>query len=228
MNTQTFVIRGESILIGFLRGLFSENLQFYENLPNEFLYKDNVEGLKILMSEDDEYIYPVPAIIVQEGGFTEHIQSMGNHLRTAHLLYDTHYHQPSFMHYYTLHCVAFKKGAAKLLQSIVGKAIIVFRKALYACGIDNISALQGGPPSRLEPPDKNAPSQPYDCTIQFQMKMAQNWVLSRNPGIDGVDYEERIRINVISALSELEFDDDGNVTSPPEEWLSNIILVDNN
>ncbi|NIR94756.1 MAG: hypothetical protein GWO08_14110, partial [Gammaproteobacteria bacterium] len=70
MSTTNFIIRGEAILIGFLRGFFSQE-ELFGNIPNEFKYVDNLaqNSLIVEMTEsfNDETINAVPAVIIQEG-----------------------------------------------------------------------------------------------------------------------------------------------------------------
>lgn len=214
----TFLIRGESILMGFFQGFFAQETLFGQ-FPNPFIWdgSDSINKLTISMSENREKVNAMPAIFIQEGGYTENIRATNNDLNFDDFANGDLYYNSSFIHHYTIHCVGRNKGEAKFLQSIATRAIISFRKAIYEMGLDNISPLQGSPPMRMTSPDAQAPSQPYDCPFSFQVAQTQQWILGRTEYGD-VQPEELIRLSVIAALDQLEFDVDGNITSPPEEY----------
>jgi len=215
-----FVVRGEAILIGFLKGFFCQET-LYQDVLNEFRYIDNMvqNSLIIEMSESyqDETVNAIPALIIQEGGFQEVIQATGSNLN--HWGVNNESHITPYMHPYTIHCVAATKASAKLLQSATAKSISMFRKAIYALGVDNISELVGGPPLRLSRPDESKPGY-YDCTINFRMKMDQDWFSDRTG-----DPVETIRIAIYEACQELTFDENGTPNEPIADWILQNISI---
>lgn len=215
-----FIFAPESILMGFLKAFFGQEKLF--GVSNEFQYIDNVEArkLNITMSDnfDEELQEALPKIVIQEGGFSENIQVIDN--RNWHEPGGNNQaHRATFYHPVTIHCLAKYKGTAKLLQAATAKGIITFRKAIYEMGVDSISSLQGMPPQRLKGGDNS--SGPYDCAVTFQMKMDQIWILSRTG-----DPEETVRVRMIAALENIEFDENGNIITPPELWFEQNILID--
>ena len=176
-----FVIRGESILLGFLKEFFSQE-RLYGQFPNLFVYDPaSKNSLHILLSEDKDEINSSPALIIQEGGFNENIQSTGSDQNWTLLASDQTGYNKSLIHSYTIHCIGRNKGEAKLLQSTTAQAIMGFRKVIYQLGIDSIAPLQGMPPQRMTAQDKQAPSQLYNCPIALQVTMQQQFVVSRVP-----------------------------------------------
>ncbi len=214
-----FVIRGEAILLGFLQGFFSQEVLF-QDLPNEFRWVDNLSGLIIEMSESfhDETVNASPAIILQEGGWSEQIQSTGSNANWWQENAESHI--TPLYHPYTMHCISNTKSSAKLLQSATAKGIMAFRKAIYELGIDNISPLQGGPPMRLNSPDDTIPGY-YDCTITTTIKMDQDWIVDRTG-----DPIEKIRFLFFMACKELTFDENGVPLEPVNEWIQQNISID--
>lgn len=212
-----FIIRPESIIMGFLMGFFKQE-HLHQGVPNAFKYVDNRQegSLQIAMAEDDQLIVPAPGIIIQEGGFNENIRAFGNDANGEELLFLDRRHISNFLHPLTLHCLGRKKGEAKFLQSIVARAIISFRKAIYEMGVTQISNVQGSPPQRISETQSENASQLYDCTLMFQMSMDQHWILSRQEYGDEVYLEELISFKVLSALNELEFDESGNPIDDPQ------------
>lgn len=219
----SFVIYPESIIMGFLKGFFMQETLF-NNIPNPFLFTDGKSqsatggrpSIAIEMSES-ELVNAVPAIFIQEGGFTEDLRAIGHNDNIVHLLSGSRQKLVPLLSPITLHCVGSNKGEAKLLQAIVALAIMSFRTGIYELGIDNISPLQGGPPMRMTRQDKQGPSQTYDCTIMFQVLHHQEFLLSTRPH-GNVDIEEKIAFTVYNALKNIEFDEDCNPIAPTSEW----------
>lgn len=220
MSHMHYLIRPESIIIGFLKGFFQQEV-LYRNIPNEFRYVDNrlERSLIIDMSDNygDEKINVHQGIFVQEMGATESIETIANSMNWSDIFLERFATQATFYHPFTLHCIGGTKESAKLLQSTVSQAIIVFRKAIYALGIDNISAVQAHAPQRLEGTDHMGQVR-YDCALSFQVRAAQQWVTSRIPDGD-VQPEEEIYINMVFALDEIEYQE-GTCTplGDPSEW----------
>lgn len=190
MNIMTFTIRGESILIGFLSEFYTQDV-LYDSFLNPFKYTNNRDknSLYIGMSESDEIKFPLPALILQEGGFQENIQATGANTNVQNVSGSFRSHETPFFHPYTIHCIGRTKGEAKFLQASTAKAIIAFRRALGELGIDSISPIQGMPPQRMTEPDMTGPSQPYDCPLSFQITMAQQFDVTRveDPNSQGYD-----------------------------------------
>lgn len=220
-----FIIRPKSIILGFLKGFFQQK-KLYTHIPNEFQFIDNVKqgSLIIKTSEhhDEETVNAVPAIILQEGGFTEN-KEVVDHLNTWDLLQGTETHIGSFYHPIVLHCVAKEKGSCEALQAAVAKAIIMFRKAIYELGVDNISPLQGSPPQRLTQPEQ-AINTIYDSTVSFQCKMSSRWYLDNVGG----DLEQFVSFMITAALKDLEFDENCVPLDPIEDWFQQNISLDQN
>lgn len=211
MSVMVFTIRGESILLGFLKEFFSQEV-LVNNLPNPFLYTNNRDKGKIYigMSESDEINFPLPALIIQEGGFQENIQAIGSNTNFQNIDGSFIAYETPFFHPYTIHCIGRSKGEAKLLQAITAKCIIAFRKGIGEMGIDSISPIQGMPPQRMSSSDAQAPSQPYDCPISFQITMAQQFDVSRveDPESEGVDSEYGVVFPVIHEETSLNITPD--------------------
>ncbi len=186
MNIMTFSIRGESILIGFLKEFFTNEVLF-DQFPNPFRYTNNRDknSLWVGISESDEVHFPLPAIVIQEGGFQENIQATGGNTNIQNVDGSFRAYETPFFHPYTVHCIGRNKGEAKFLQATTAKAIIAFRRAINELGIDSISPIQGSPPQRMTEPDMIAPSQPYDCPISFQVTMSQQFEVTRIEDVDG-------------------------------------------
>lgn len=225
----TFQMFPESVIMGFLKGFFSQST-LYNNQPNPFLYidgktklADGSPSLVISMSEN-EYVNPCPAIIIQEGGFTEDIRAINNNANVIQLLTGKREHMTPMICPITLHCIGANKGHAKLLSAIVAMAISRFRSAIYEMGIDHISPLQGSPPSRMTSQDKQAPSQPYDCMVMFQTVHHQHFDVTRRP-YGEIDVEEQVRLTIYNAINNIEFDEDGNPTTPATEWIKKEIDI---
>lgn len=180
MNIMTFNIRGESILLGFLKEFFTNEVLF-DQFQNPFLYTNNrdINSLRINMSEGDEDPSAFPALILQEGGFQENIQATGGNTNIQDVQGSFRGYETPFFHPYTIHCIGRNKGEAKFLQAVTAKAIISFRRAINEMGIDSISPIQGMPPQRMTAPDLTAASQIYNCPISFQVTMSQQFTVTR-------------------------------------------------
>lgn len=210
----------ESIIIGFLKGFFSQE-ELYGGLKNEFRYYDNKdEGLLIKMTDyfNQEVYSEVPALIVQEGGFNERIQMMDN--REWHMpISGQQGHRATFYHPLTIHCMTRFKGTSKILQSAVAQSIIAFRKAIYEFGIDNISQISGMPPSALGSQSKKTP-QGYVAAVQFTLKMDNIWTLRPESEI-----EEAIKVQTQAIAEKVKYDDTGNVVTPPENFIKQSLSI---
>lgn len=217
-----FISRPKAIILGFLKGFFEQD-KLFTHIPNEFQYIDNKKqnSLLIKVSEtvDQETVNGFPAIIFQEGGFSED-KSTIDHKNWTDLRYGSEGHIGSFYHPVTLHCIAANKGSAETLQAVVAKSIISFRKAIYIMGVDNISPLQGSPAQRITQSDQTVQTL-YDCVINFNMKMEQSWILDYKGG----DVEENVRFTITAALNEIEFDENCNPINDPDEWFQQNISL---
>lgn len=203
--------------MGFLRGFYSQDVLF-SHIDNQFRYVDNMQkdSLLIYMSEpyQDEAVNAAPALIIQEGGFSEVTQATNNNQNYWSQNRDSHF--TPFQHPYTIHCISQTKASCKLLQAATAKAIATFRHAIYEMGVDNISAIQGSPPMRIGMSDETIPGY-YDATIMFNMKMDQHWILSRSG-----DVLEQIRLNTLMWCAEAEFDENG---APAGDWIEQAVNV---
>jgi hypothetical protein len=220
MDGMHYLVRPESIIIGFLKGFFQQE-KLYKSIPNEFRYVDNIANKTLIVDMSENYgedkINSHQCIIVQEMGATEAIETIANSMNWSDIFLERFSTQATFYHPFTLHCISGTKESAKLLQSTASQAIIMFRKAIYALGIDNISAMQMHAPQRLEG-GEHLVAVRYDCAISFQVRAAQQWVTSRVPDGD-VQPEEEIYINMVFALNEIEYEE-GTCTplGDPSEW----------
>ena len=79
MEHRTFLIRGEHILIEFFRAFFGQD-QLYQNVPNIFRYTDGRENNSLVIEQsydyDQETQHAVPALMIQEGGFSEEMPTL--------------------------------------------------------------------------------------------------------------------------------------------------------
>lgn len=221
-----FVTYPEAILITFLKEFFSQE-SLYTNLINEFIYTDNQQhdSLIVKMTESyaDETINAMPAIIIQELGFQEQIQSTGNNV--SDWSYNRETKITPIFHQYAIHCVAETKAACKLLQGTVAMAIISFRKALYEAGLDHIPAINGSPPINMGRPDQDKPG-PYDGTISVSIKTDINWILYRSGFV-----EEKVRVAIrafVEKLEDLEYDSNGELIIPETGIIEQKITINNN
>lgn len=225
-----YIIRPETILTAFIKGFFQQE-KIWQNIPNEFRYVDNVvqESLIVDMSENfgEERVNASPAIVIQEMGATEAVEGIGPNTNWSSLLPDKYAIQAPFYHPFTIHCIGRTKEQAKLLQATLSQAIIVFRKAIYGLGIDNISPLQMHAPQRLDSPNAVKPTTRYDCAISFQVKAAQQWIVTRVSDGNDVQPEEEIYINIVHGLSELEYGDTCTPLGEPSEWFSQQVTIEN-
>jgi len=216
-----FVLAPESVVVGFLKAFFSQE-ELYRGVKNEFRYSDNqtMSKLNIVMSEtfNEGLENMVPALIVTEGGFSENIQVMDNRVHNSYRTF-SQAHRASFFHPITIHCVAARKGASKVLQAATAQAFVFFRKIIYELGVDSISPINGMPPQRLSSSDEKIPG-PYDCAIQFTMKMDQVWLLES----DG-DIEEAVKIKILAAIDRIEYDESGNIITPKDLWLKQDVSI---
>lgn len=216
-----FVLEPERVVVGFLKAFFSQS-ELYHGIKNEFQYSDNVEmnKLNIVMSEtfNDELENAVPALIVTEGGFSENTQMMDNRVHNSYRTFHQA-HRATFFHPITIHCLGRQKGTAKILQAATAQAFLYFRKAIYELGVDHISPINGMPPQRLSSGQEKIPG-PYDCAIQFNIKMDQVWLLES----DG-DIEEKVRFKILAALDKIEYDENGNIVTPQSLWFEQKVSI---
>lgn len=204
MSLETFTLRGEHILIGFLKEFFSQ-ASLFTNLPNEFEYVDNTaENSLILEMAGDfnhETVDAIPTILIQEHGFNEG-ERIVDHGRKRHDFQNLETHTSQFVHRYTLHCITRYRGTSKILQSAVAGAISMFRKAIYQMGVDHIFPLQGHPPRRLST-QKDEPNT-HDSAVTLRMRMRKDWELDRYD-----DPEEQVRVKFRAAIEDTATDDEG-------------------
>lgn len=223
-----YIIRPETILMCFVKGFFQQE-KLWQGIPNEFRYVDNVtqDSLIVDMSENfgEERINAAPAIIFQEMGATESVEGIGPNTNWSSILPDKYAIQAAFYHPFTVHCIGRTKESAKLLQATLSQAFIVLRKAIYGMGIDHMSPLQMHAPQRLESPNNVKPSIRYDCAMSFQIKAAQQWIVSRVSDGNDVQPEEEIYINIVHGLSELEYDSTCTPLGDPSEWFSQQVTI---
>lgn len=218
-----YLIRPEVILMAFLRGFYKQE-ELFGNYPNPFLWKgpdqfDDPQSLTIDLTERSEIVSPINAVLIQEGGAQENLQSTGNNLNYWNFQNNNRHHQGSFFHHLAIHCIAKDKSKAKMLQAFTSRAIIGFRQSIYSLGVDNISPLQMSPPRRFATVQEKSSIQPYDCPIMLQLLMAQQWVVSRVENeIDGTYIENSISFSIYSAIKDLEYDSDGNLISPSVDF----------
>lgn len=202
-------------MMGFFQAFFSQE-KLFQNLANEFRWSNNEEmnSLIIQLTEsfNDESINAMPAIIIQEGGWQEIRQSTGANLNKW--TEDTDWKVTPVLFPYTIHCISQTKASAKLLQAAVSKGMMSFRRAICELGIDQLTDLRGGPPTRLSSPDETMPG-PYDCTVSFELKHDMHWITERTG-----DPIEQVRLTLYLALEELEIDSDGNPIEPADEWIA--------
>lgn len=208
-----FLVRPKSILLGFLKGFFSQE-SLFDDIPNEFIYKDNRENDSLIISTsyqvDTEQINAFPCIILQEGGFSEDITTIDS--RNWSNLAMTNTHISSFYHPITLHCITANKGSCEMLQAITAMAIITFRKGIYEMGVDHITPLQGGPPQLISQQSETQ-AKYFDATLSLNMKMQQDWWFTFKG-----DPEEIVKFTLTAALNELEYDSNGDPLEPADEW----------
>lgn len=225
-----YIIRPESIIMGFLKAFFKQE-KLYKQIKNEFRYIDGIQqnSLKIQMSETfgNGTINSIPALVLQEMGATEAEETMDHGRNWDDFLVDKYAVQATFYHPLVIHCIAGTKEAAKFLQSIASQSIIGFRKGIYELGVDNISGLQLMAPQRMEAPDLANPTSMYDCPITLNMKMAQQWIISRTEYGD-VQPEEMIQIMVTFALENLEYDETCTPISSQDKWFAQQIIEEQN
>lgn len=217
-----FLVRPEAILMGFFRGFFSQE-RLYGNIQNDFIFTDNKEkgSLIIKMSEQDreEVINVFPALVIQEGGFSEQVQWMGHSNWHDHMNGARYGQKNNFFHPFTVHCLSETKASAKLLQAAAARGIITFRKAIYEMGVNHITPIQGSPPQRMNQSTETATSL-YNCPFSFSMQMQQDWLFTRLG-----DPLEVTSMAFYSALEALTFDENGDPEQSPENWFKQNITI---
>jgi hypothetical protein len=205
---ETFILQPEHILLPFFKAFFSQEY-LYGGIRNAFKYVDNVSDNTLIINISDDYgtetPNALPSLVIQEGGFSEDRRILGAGRKLWSMSEHNELYKSSFMHPLTIHCVTEEKGSAKFLQASLAKAIITFRWALYEYGINDISPLQGFPPSRL---DGDTTAYMYDCPITFQVQMDANWSLFREG-----DTGEKILIAFTSLLDNISYSDTGEIVS---------------
>lgn len=213
MTIENHIVRGEHILIGFLRS-FYEQKELFQGLPNEFRYTNNIDQNSLIIQMIDNYDQEsedsTPALVIQEGGFQENMERIDQ--RETHNWTDTEHKKAALTYNYSIHCMAREKGTCKFLQAATSKAIMGFRKAIYALGVNKIRPLSGGAPQDTGNPDQDHPG-PYDGTIRMRMVMDQDFIF-----VKGKEPEEAVQIKMRVAVDDLEYDSDGNLTTPSDEW----------
>lgn len=216
-----FIDRPNQILIGFLKGVFSQST-LYTNLPNEFEYTNGKDENSLIIqmvdNHDQETTDALPCLYLQEGGWSEQRQTTGNNQKFHNFGLQA-WRKVPFRHTYTLHCHARERGAAKILQSASAKALIGFHRLLCQLGFKTLGPLQGLRPQRLSS-SNNEPG-PYDCAIQFPAVAEQDIFLDRYG-----DVEEAVRIHVIASLEQLTFDDQGNPQAPADDYFEQQVHLD--
>lgn len=207
----TFLNRGEKIILSFLKAFFSQK-RLFGSIRNDFYYTDNEdEGTLVVRMSEDKNINrtnAVPAITYQEGGFQENREFTGN--KKDAKIGQGDRQRVAFYMPVTLHCLAQNKGSSKILQAVTTNALIMFRKAIYELGLDEISMINGEPPRKLS--DQNDETGPYNSSITFNMKTALGWWMEPSQ-----TQEEEIAFTFQAALEEIEYDENGNIISPPPE-----------
>jgi hypothetical protein len=221
MSLSTHVIFPEHILMGWFKCFFSQE-KLYNGVTNEFRYVDGkeVKTLVIEMAEDFDFETPnaVPAIIIQEGGWTEDRRVIDQ--RKLHNMMGLTYHKSSLWYSFAIHCIARNKGSAKVLHAAASKGIMGLRHAIYELGVDTIDPLVGSPPQNLARPEENKPG-PYDIPFQLRLRMEQDWIT-----MVGTDPEEAVRIKVTASLKEVEYDENGDIVTPPSEFFQQEVVAD--
>lgn len=213
MTTENHIIRGEHILIGFLRGFFQQETLF-ARIPNEFQYTNNRDKGSLIIEMKDSYDQEsedaTPALVLQEGGWNEHQGVIDQ--RETHTWPDTEHKKATLKYNYTIHCITQKKGAVKILQAAVSKGIMGFRKLIYELGINKIYPMQGSPPENMGPPDNSDPG-PYNARVRLQLAMDQDFIL-----VKAGEPEEAVEFKVTNAIDQIERDDQGNIQNPSGEY----------
>jgi hypothetical protein len=215
------IVFPEHILMGFLKCFFGQE-ELFQGLPNEFQYVDGkkTKTLIIEMSEDYdlETANAIPAIVIQEGGWSEDRRVIDQ--RKLHSFSGDTWHKASLWYSFALHCIARHKGSSKALAAATSKSIMGFRHAIYELGVDTIDPLIGSPPQRLSSPNENVPG-PYDSVVQIRMRMEQDWTL-----VHGLYPEEAVRIHFVAAIEEVERDENGDIVSPASGYFEQDIHYD--
>lgn len=213
MSIESHIVRGEHILIGFLRGFFKQE-SLFANLPNEFVYSDNreVNSLIIQMSEsyDQETENATPALVLQEGGWNEQTEVIDQ--RETHTWPDTEHKKATLRYNYSLHCIAQKKGTAKFLQAAVSKGIMGFRKLIYELGINKIYPMQGTAPENMGGADQTDPG-PYNARVRLSIAMDQDFIL-----IKGGEPEEAVTFQATNAIEAIDRDGNDAIQNPSGEY----------
>jgi len=230
---QNFVIRGEHILLGFLRAFFAQDVLF-EDYPNDFQYTYGKEEktLIIQMTGDFDHETPdaLPALTIQEGGFNEQWRRIDQ--LTTWDWDGNEYHKTNWRHPYTIHCITRFRGTSKLLQGLVARAITSFRQAIYQMGVDKIFSIQGNPPVNLSNPTDSRPDS-HDAAISMQMQLANDWKLE-----SAGDPVEEVFVRAIGIVNRTQYDANGNPIFPPDifdrhgqtrydSYLEHTVTVDN-
>jgi hypothetical protein len=196
-------------MLQFFREFFGQD-QLYQNVPNIFRYTDGRENNSLVIEQsydyDQETQNAVPALVIQEGGFSEEMPTLGNRkVWDSHSNFELYLTPLTFP--YTIHCIAEEKGSAKFLQAATTKGIMTFRWALYEAGIQFISPIQGMSPQLIR--SGGSVPEMYDCPITFQLRMQDDWFLDRTG-----DALQQIRISFHAVMCELEYDESGNPVIP--------------
>lgn len=184
--------RVDKIFMSFLKQFFSGDMP---PAAADFKYVDNraPQSLIIQMTEDTdvETVNALPSIVLQDGGWRETRHSLND--RHAWVLGERVTHKTVIVSVMTIHCLARRRGSAKLLQSIVAQSVITFRRVLGALGIDTIPDVQAMPPVKLSDPVSD--SGPYDAALMFECYHSLDWYEEW-----GDDFEEEFLITLKEAL----------------------------
>jgi len=205
---ETFLLQPEHILIPFFKAFFSQDY-LYGGIRNSFKYVDNLTDNTLIISSSDDYDSEAPnatpSLVIQEGGFSEDRRVLGPGRKLWDVSEHSELYKSSFMHPLTIHCVTEEKGSAKFLQAALSKAIITFRWALYEYGINDISNIQGFPPTRL---DGTTTPYMYDCPISFQVQIDTDWSQYKEG-----DTGEKILIAFTALLDNISYSETGEIVS---------------
>jgi len=200
MSLKTFTLRGQHILIGFMKAFFSQ-VTLFKNFPNEFEYTDNEEENSLIIEPSGDFnhetVDAMPTILLQGHGFNEQNRIIDN--RKSHDFTNRETHISNYVHPYTIHCLTRRRGTSEVLQAATASAITMFRKAIYQMGVDHIFPLKGHPPRRLSSPE----SEPdfHDAAINIRMQMRKDWMLERYD-----DPEEHVYVSFRAAIRDGDID----------------------
>lgn len=180
--------------MAFMREFFAQEQLFVSGTKiAKFTDGEEKGSLVIQMAEDrsKESADAVPAIVIQDLGFTE--RPVGIDSRHTHVLGEAVVHKSHFDMNYAVHCIARRRGTARMLQSLASLALVMFRRALYGQGIDYLTPLSGTPPQKMSP--SNSDAGPYSATITFSVSQTFDW-----EEVWGEELEEKISVSLQAEL----------------------------